>query len=81
MLSHREQSLSSVMCAILGPRIISSTWRRPNPEILSGRFLVALGFYPDFPEAPKWAIFIPGHPKLGKAGKCPNSKPRRSNST
>ena len=74
MLSHREQSLSSVMCAILGPRIISSTWRRPNPEILSGRFLVALGFYPDFPEAPKWAIFIPGHPKYRKSWKMSEFK-------
>ena len=52
---------STSICKVEGKDrtpITASTWfwRRPNPEILSGPFLVALGFF--FPEVPQ-AIFNP----------------------
>ena len=58
------------------------SWRRPNLEFLSGRFLLALkGFYPDFLETSSdRQFFYPdrgsgrsNYWKLEWAGKCPNS--------
>ena len=64
LLTNLNSNLKAFSMPKVGPPIIPLTpwsWRCPNPEFLSRRFLVILViFYPDFPEAPADGQFLSG---------------------